>query len=232
MARLACPVCSLEAVPGPCAGCQALLDIAPHGLRVRTQRIELAEQVAALDFRRDPLPGGGSRDSQVGSTEFEGVADGIRCRLLPGKTCSLIEEPFRARDAALSMTAIAEGAGASFGLIARHIFFDAGGAHYFCEVEPSGQRARVGRRISLGDTAVVNELLPWTPCNLAPLGRVNRLELRFQGPDLQVHVNGAPFAVVHDPALGMGHVGLRVAAGSGGPATIRIIDMQIWLTRS
>jgi hypothetical protein len=134
-----------------------------------------------------------------------------------------VEDWIRIRDACVRASVRAIDGAATFGLMLRRApIGDGARTFYMLEVSPQTGCARLARCFATKEELGATPLVDWRRVTAVAPGVPIELELRAQGTALEAWVGGAPLAALHDPALGIGFVGLRVAMTQGAGQTVRI----------
>ena len=194
--------------------------------------IKPGEPLYFTDLTRGPLPG---REALSGAltdgTRFEATPQGALITVMPKRAMDCFEARLRSRDACVRASFVALDPSVTVSCLARIDIIDTAKLKYVLEVDPATRRYCIELGFSSPEVAQFTPLVKWTPSAvIAPLGQVNVVELRVQGPTLEARINDQHVATIHDAVLGIGAAGLRVSAKpdatTASRATVQWFEMR------
>ncbi len=187
----------------------ATVEIAPGDLIVRA------------DMAREPPPGW---SAAAASAARRGDACAIE---LKDRTVRFGTFPTPACDACISVTGICLDDRAELGVIARYIREGAAQSYYGVWVHPGRRRFTLERVLGAPQSAEIEVLTEWeVSSQVAPVGSLNRVELRCADSVLDLVVNGVRVATVIDARFGFGHFGWR-ATPAEPPSTVLLHSVEL-----
>jgi hypothetical protein len=211
-----CPVCGAFVPIGPrCELCLVPLKVERDGRLLAVHPlIRPGDVLASRDLTREPLPG----EKQRSWSRADGCAavedgHGIVLHVPGGETRLFIETWVRVRDCCVRSAFMCFDPYAQYGvMLRREPIGDGARTFYSLDVQPGKQSVRLARCFSTKTEAGAHALFGWAqlPC-IAPPGHPNEVELRAQGTAIEAWVNGTCVIQLHDPVLGIGWTGMRVA---------------------
>jgi hypothetical protein len=220
-APLYCPVCSAQ-LPDSHFACdmctvKIMLDAAGRPV-AQFPNIVPGEALVGLDFRQVPLPGESKRQRTYdGGTSFEPAEDGILFTIRKDLVTYLAQSFLHLRDGVARADIVTIDPYIEIRVFCRMITIGEARVRYELVVRPTERQFSMTRNCAGGpnEASDAARIFPWTSAPaIAPHGYPNVLELRFEGPTLQAWVNGQYIAAVHDPALGIGQVGMCITAST------------------
>lgn len=166
------------------------------------------------ELTRGCLPG---RDKPAGTltdgTKFEPTSQGALVTVMPKRAFEAYEPRLRSRDMCVRASFVALDPGVTVACLGRIDTIQTAKLKYLLEIDPASRRFCLDRGFSSQEVAHFTSLIDWTPCQaIAPLGQVNVVELRLQGPTLEARINDQQVGTFHDAVLGIGAAGLRISA--------------------
>jgi hypothetical protein len=212
----ACPYCAAPLSGGiaRCDECQLAIDWTQGAARAHHPFIRPGDCLLFCDAARGPLPGRELlANTLTDGTRYEATPQGALVTVTPQRSFEAFEQRLRTRDACVRASFLAIDPGVTVACMGRLESIAEAKIKYVLELDPARQRFSIDRGFSSTEVAQFTPLVPWTPCPAAaPIGHVNILELRLQGPTLEARVNDRHVATIHDPVLGIGASGLRVTS--------------------
>lgn len=223
----ACPMCHAplaERTPR-CEQCQVALDWATGQPVASHPFIKPGEPLYFTDLTRAFLPG---RDVGSGTLndgpKFEATPQGSLVTVVPTRAFEAYEPRLRSRDQCVRTAFVALDRGATIACCGRIDPIGTAKLKYLFEIDPETRRWCFGRGFSSPETAQFVSLVGWTPHPaIGGLGQVNVVELRLQGPTIELRVNDQHVMTKHDAALGIGAAGLRISASDDSTAPARVL---------
>jgi hypothetical protein len=162
-----------------------------------------------VDFRRDPVPG-----YETGGLPAVRKGEGTLLDCTPNASWSG-QMSAQVRNGSVEMVATCLDKNGGCGVSARVHSIDKAQCGYALHVRPAFHSFQLERRLWSSEEVQIQVLRAWeTNFVVAPVGQVNRIELRFADSILEVFINGRSLARVIDAHLGFGKVGWRVTGYS------------------
>jgi hypothetical protein len=213
-----CPVCegTIAADLPACDWCTVKLGRDANG-RVGPvyPNILPGDVLAVHDFRTAPLPGETARVREWKTgTRADGTPDGMLLTIRADSIYYFAQPNLAMRDGCVRASMLSVDPYAMFGVFVRMQSVEAASIRYELFVRPT-ERTFSFRRYCGGDLSDVADIAPIVPLTqselIAPERYPTVVELRAQGPTLQVWLNGQLVTSAHDAALGFGTVGIVVS---------------------
>jgi hypothetical protein len=209
----ACPVCSASVTPRSerCDECQVALDWKAGAPRALHPFIRPGEPLLYFDLTRSPLPGKAELSGSLSDgSRYEATPNGSLLHVFPKRAVSCHDPFFRCRDACVRAAIVTHDPHVTVACLARVANIGDVRMMYDFEIEPHTRRVSLSRGFGGKEASQFAFLLPWTPCAfVAPVGAMNVIELRVQGPTLEARLNDQHVATIHDAVLGIGAAGFR-----------------------
>lgn len=208
-----CPVCKAPVAPPTvrCDECLVALDWRTQPPTPHHPFIKPGDPLYFTDCTRSLLPG---REQLAGTltdgTRYETTPYGALVTVKEGRAMECSELRLRARDACVRASFTAIDPGITVSCVGRIDPIGTAKMKYILEVDPAEGRFCIDRGFSSTEVAQFIPLVPWTKSPvIAPLGQVNVVELRMQGPTLEARINDHHVKTIHDAVLGIGAAGIR-----------------------
>jgi hypothetical protein len=229
-----CPICQAPASPNAprCEECLVSLDWRSGSPVAYHPPIKPGDPLYFTDLRRGLLPG---REQPAGTlsdgSRYEATPQGALVTVSPRRAFDAFERRLRSRNMCVRASFLTLDPGTTVACLARIEMIQAAKLAYVLEVDAAGRRFCLDRGFSSPDVAHYSPLVDWTPSPaVAPVGQANVVELRAQGPTLELRLNDQHVRTIHDAVLGIGAAGLRISSLPGstrpGRALVQWFEMR------
>lgn len=186
-----------------------------------TVEIAPGDEIARADMARDSLPGW-SQDATAAARRGDACAVELKNGMVKFGTFAT-----PACDACISVSGVCLDDQGKLGALARYVREGAAQSYYGAWIHPGRRRFTLERVLGTPQSAEIEVLTEWeVSSHVAPVGALNRVELRCADSVLDLVVNGERVATVVDARFGFGHFGWRASPVTP-PSTLLIHSVEL-----